>query len=230
MANQIKVRTLAVVAFALLFGQTSFGSPMSSCANNPGSPTLVGGVLTPSFTCNLYSNGSTTTIDLTPFMTQGGASIIDNSAGAGYSVIINGNPATLADNASGLYNTSLWDAVLYFPVDQPFNGSDKVIVYWPGSTFPTGSAVQTLDRSLYPTTPDAGFFTQVTGAETIFGAGTTEQFNIFLPAPAATPEPSSLTLLTSGIVGIAFLMSFKRFREPLLQNSQPFQNSQPSAN
>ena len=214
MTFQMMSRVLAVSLAALVCAPKMFADPISSCANNPGSPTIVGGVLTPYFTCNLYDTGGTTTINLTPYMTQGGASIIDNSAGAGYGVIINGNPATLSDDANGLFNTSLWVAVLYFPIDQPFNGSDTLIVYWPGSGFPSGATVQSLNRALYPKTPDAGFFTQLAGPETILGAGSTEQFNVFLSVPAATPEPSSLVLLSSGIAGLALLIGIRRQRNP----------------
>ena len=228
MTFQMKPRALAIAVAALVFAPKMFAAPISSCTNNPGSPTVVGGVLTSSFTCDLYNTSSSYSFNLTSLMTQGGAPLGPNLAGAGYGVVINGNPLTISANDTNdpaLYNTSLWEAVLYWPSDQPGGLSDTLIVYWPGA-FPTASAIQTLNSSLYPKLPQSVFFTAVTGAETTIGAGSTEVYNIFTPGvTAATPEPNSFTLLSSGILGLGLLAAMKRFRNPADQETIHFRAS-----
>jgi hypothetical protein len=86
---------------------------------------------------------------LTPVLTSGGAQLSDNLVGAGYEVVINGDPNTLADDNTGLFNQALWSTVLYWRGDQDAGtASDSLTVYWPG-TFPTVSTVQNFDQSIY---------------------------------------------------------------------------------
>jgi hypothetical protein len=215
MTFQTKFRLSALAVFALVFGQTSFADPISGCANTPGSPTLINGILTTSFTCDIFNTGTTTTINLTPYLTQGGASLANNNVAAGYLVIINGNPLTISSNntnVAALFNESLWDTVLYFPGDLAGGtASDTLTVYWPGS-FPSASTVRTLDETLYSRfgVLDSAFFTQATLPVTSVAGGT---YNVNLSTPSAVPEPGTLTLLISGIIGLGLVAAAKRMKQ-----------------
>jgi PEP-CTERM motif len=210
-----KFRLSALAVSALALSQISFAAPINSCVN-VGSP--VNGLVF--ITCNLYYNGSPNTFDLSGLMTQGGALLSANDFVDNYTVIINGNPSTLADNSTGLFNQSLWEAVLYTPGGDP-NGpifSDTLEVFWPGS-FPPASTVQNFNATIFGSLPgfsDAAFFVQATGSETVIGAGTHDVLNIFT-APAAVPEPASFTLMATGILGLGLLVGMKHQRKPSLQ-------------
>ena len=215
MTFQTKIRAFAMTACALVFAQVSYAGPISSCAN-VGSPTLLGTVYQASFTCNLYDTAPTYTIDLTPYMTQSPALLANNVVGAGYIVILNGNPLTISandTNDAALFNTSLWDTVLYFPGNQDAGAASSALtVDWAGA-FPTGSAVQSLDESLYGAGADSGFFVQATGSETVFAADPYHTYNVFAPTATATPEPSTFCLLFSGMLGLGFVVA-RRMRQP----------------
>ena len=202
----LKMRIRKALQFALVASLTAsipaMASTISSCADNPGSPTNVQGTLYTAFTCNLYNDVDTYSIDLTPLITQGGADFYTNLVGAGYFVIINGDPNAsdpnaLSDDTSGLYDESLWEAVLFFPGDQDAGtASDTLTMYWAGA-FPDAGTVQTYDAKIYGAGYDADFFTQSTGTETVYSPYP-NTYNVIL-----TPEPSSLLLLGTGLVGLA---------------------------
>jgi hypothetical protein len=192
----MKIRALLFIALALALAQTSFGDvstanngSISSCANLPTSPTSVDYVLYTQFDCSLYNDVSSYTINLTSLMEEGGANLFDNVVGAGYVVVINGDPNVLDDDNTGLFNQSLWAAVLFWPGDQDAGtASDSLTVYWPGA-FPTVSDVQTLDYSLYGTGDDPEFFVQSTGAVTVYAPAAYDEYDII------TPEPGVMLLL-----------------------------------
>src|ERR1039458_836386 len=186
------MKCLRFLCLAAVFA-CGLSANVSSCANRSTSPvTGSDGILYTQFVCSLYYDASSNTIDLTSVMTQGGANLLDNTVGAGYLVVINGDPTTLADNSTGLLNQNLWAAVLFWPGDQwAGSASDSLTMYWPG-TFPTTTDVLNLDDSLYPGNPDSAFFVQSTPPETVYapdGVGGDHEYHVFTPEPRHTGTP-----------------------------------------
>src|ERR1035438_6555471 len=97
----MKTRAFLIAVLALAFTHPSFATTLSSCADNPGSPTNVQGTLYTALTCNLYNDVNTYSIDLTPYLTEGGAQLFDNQLGPGYLVIIKGDPTTRSEERRG---------------------------------------------------------------------------------------------------------------------------------
>jgi hypothetical protein len=204
----------ALIVSLIAVAAPAHAATMSSCANNPGSPANVDGTLYTQFTCSLYDDASSYSIDLTPFMTQGGANFFDNLVGAGYLVVLNGDPNVVSandTNDAALFNQSLWQTVLFWPGDQDAGtASDSLSVYWAGA-FPAASVVQAFDESLYGG-PDSIFFVQSMGAETVYapnpeGPNGGNVYDIFVP------EPSSLSLAGAGLFGFAVFAWYRR-RKP----------------
>ena len=209
MSSRKTLTLSAISVFALALPTASFAD--STCVN-VGTP--VNGLVR--ITCNLFYNGTTNSFNLFPLMTQNGASLANNDFVENYTVIINGNPATLADNATGLFNQSLWEAVLFFPGGDP-NGplfSDTLDVFWPGA-FPSASTVQSFNASVFGALPgfsDAAFFVQATGNETVIGAGTNVVFDV-VTGPSAVPEPASYVLMGTGILALCIPSGLKYYRK-----------------
>jgi hypothetical protein len=122
--------------------------------------------------------------------------------GAGYFVVINGNPSTMPDNsgAGGLLNQSLWQTVLYFQGDQCGGAcSDSLTVDWLGA-FPSASTILTFDDNLYPGNPDSAFFIAATPPETVFAADANHNYDVYTPEPGTIVLLGSSLALLSGIV------------------------------
>ncbi len=179
----MRIRVLLFIALALALAQTSFGGTISGCANRLSSPITVNGTLYTQFDCGLYNDVSSYTISLTSLETRGGADLADNALGAGCIVVINGDPGTLPDDGTGLYNQNLWAAVLFFAGDL-YGGyaSDSLTVYWPGA-FPTTSDVKSFDdiiNNFYGGAfQDSDFFIQHTGLETVYVPDANHEYDIF---------------------------------------------------
>ena len=215
----MRFRILFLIAVALGIAQTSFAdtstasSGASSCTNSAGSPTSVdfgppyGIVLYTAFTCSLYDDASSYTIDLTPLMTQGGANLSDNLVGAGYVTVINGDPNVISagdtDDAA-LYNESLWDTVLYWPGDQDAGAASDTLTVYEAGDFPSAATMQTFDENLYGTGIDSEFFIEATGPETV-DTPYPNEYDIY-----ASPEPGSMPLLALGLAMLAGLIAVRR--------------------
>ena len=209
------ISLLAVLALSIIgIAAPANAATMSSCVNQPGSPTNSGGTLYTQFTCSLYNDASSYSIDLTPLMTQDGALLSDNVVGAGYVIVLNGDPLVVSagdTNEAALFNQSLWEAVLFWPGDQNAGQtSDSLTVYWP-TAFPAASVVQTFDENLYGL-PDSAFFVQSMGSETVYAPyapGIGNEYDIYVP------EPSSLSLFGAALLSLAGFAAYRRRKQPL---------------
>jgi hypothetical protein len=211
MKTIVKISLLSALLFSLAVPQMSFAGSVSGCTNQANYNDGVGDVIA-SFTCSLYPSASSYTIDLTPNLTyvdgNGSADSYTNLLGPGYLVVINGDPSSLSDDSSGLWNQSLWDAVLYWPADADAGyASDELIVYYAGNPdFPSVLTVENYDQNLYGsgTDYDPSYFVQ-SGDPAVYAPGTYGGTYDIYP----TPEPSSLLLLGSGLVGLAGVLRRK---------------------
>ena len=204
-----RVLIMPSLLLALAVLQTNLAAQTSNCTNGPNTDGYV------QFTCNLYPSTSATTIDLTPNLTYDGAlSPNPNALGAGYAVVINGDPIALSDDASGLWNQSLWDAVLEWPGDYNAGyGSVSLNVYYSG--FPSVSTVESSDNNMEAyyasqgyvgadAVPDSYFFVQ-SGNPAVYAAGN----NVYNVYP--TPEPASALFLAMclPVLAVGFFVKVK---------------------
>jgi hypothetical protein len=220
----VKTKLLFVLLLTLFFAKTSFASPVSGCSNtgvvtDPSYGDTYGGDGV--FTCSFYPSDTSYTISLYDGLTDGGTvnlylgTIIVGPVTPGYVVVINGDPSALADNSldgvptggSGLFDQSLWAAVLWFQPDTNFGtGSDEVTVYYAGDSDMPSAA--TVDASLYTEYsgyyPDSAFFVQ-SGNPAVYGAD--DVYNVY---PAPTPEPPSLLLFGTGLTILGGIALRKR--------------------
>jgi hypothetical protein len=171
------------------------------------------------FSCTLYSSPSSYTIDLKPYLTDGGTvnlygGFIVTPVTPGYEVIINGDPNALPDDGTGLLNQNLWQAVLYFNPDINFgSGSDELTMYFAGA-FPSVATVINFDQTEYAGGfPDSAFFVEATGNDTVYSPAL-DSYEVIV----ATPEPSSLLLFGTGLAMLCAFARRKRFVERLAAN------------
>lgn len=186
----MRLPTFFVILLLLAVAPAGFGGTVSSCANQSGAPFNINGTLYAYFTCSLYNDATSYTIPLTTYMTDGGASLANNTVGAGYFVV--------SSNPSQMFNQSYWQTVLYFPGDRGGGyTSDTLTVEWPGA-FPSVAVVQSFNgpiETFYGLT-DSDFFIQASaGYETVYQPSSPgDVYDIY-----ATPEPGTIVLLGSSL-------------------------------
>jgi hypothetical protein len=235
MKIMMKASALTALLLALAVPQMSFADPTSGCVQGPivddgdGGSVYGTGDFYGTFTCNLYPSASSYTIDLTPYLTDGGShnlydGFIVNPLTPGYEVIINGDPSALADNSvdgvptggSGLFDQSLWAAVLYWTGDTNYGtGSDEVTVFYAGvSDFPSATTVDGFDYDAFGGSEDSKFFVE-SGDPAVYDPGAGDDvYNVY-----PTPEPSSLFLLGTGLFGLAVVVLRKAKASGLVLHS-----------
>jgi hypothetical protein len=208
MKTTLRFSILCALLFSFVIAQMAFAGSISGCANGPNN--VAGGTTYVDFTCDLYYSPNSYTIDLTPNLTYGGAGFYDNVVGAGDIVVINGDPSALSDDSSGLWNQSLWAAVLVWPGDQDAGtASDTLTVYWAGNSgFPTAATVMGVDQGLYGMGSDSLFFVEDNFPNVTVYAPYSDTYNI-----VTTPEQTPLLLLPllgTGFFGLAGVLRRKQ--------------------
>jgi hypothetical protein len=209
-----RVLIMPSLLLALAVLQTNLAAQTSNCTNGPNTDGYV------QFTCNLYPSTSFYNIPLTPNLTYNDPTTSDNAGlyanelQPGYAVVINGDPIALSDDASGLWNQSLWDAVLEWPGDYNAGyGSVSLNVYYSG--FPSVSTVESSDNNMEAyyasqgyvgadAVPDSYFFVQ-SGNPAVYAAGN----NVYNVYP--TPEPASALFLAMclPVLAVGFFVKVK---------------------
>jgi hypothetical protein len=230
MKTIMKASILTALLLALAVPQMSFADPASGCVNtgtvpDPNYDGYIDGV----FTCNFYPSATSYTISLYDGLTANGTvnlsdGFIVTPLTPGYVVIINGDPALLTDNSldgvptggSGLFDQSLWAAVLYWTGDTNYGtGSDEVTVFYAGvSDFPSATTVDGFDYDAFGGSEDSKFFVE-SGDPAVYDPGAGDDvYNVY-----PTPEPSSLFLLGTGLFGLAVVVLRKAKASGLVLHS-----------
>jgi hypothetical protein len=213
MNNHTSFKLFALSAAALFFAQVSFGQ---SCSEAPGYPNSTLGYVQTGFVCSLSDTSSTYNVDLSPFIEAGGGTEDNNDVGTAYLVVTTDNPATAS--LSTLEDVSDWAAVLYLQNNQAGLGSSLLTMYWPGD-FPSATTVVNYDNTDWPAYSTQSFFFQESpGGETVLFPGSPNVYDVYTPAVTSlTPEPSSFTLLFSGVLGLGLFAARKRIQNALGQ-------------
>ena len=188
----MKTRLLVLVVFSLLMAQVVFAGPVTNCVSRPNVSDGSGGFIT-GFDCNFYHEG-VYPFDLTPYITNGGASLGENELGPGYIVwttdALDVTNQTLTDPAA-------FKDILDFDANLGGNFSSQVYVDWPvGQGGPGFPAPATIELQLYLVLPwnpsGVEFFDPGDGNHTF-------TVNDNLPS---VPEPSTLLLAFTACLGI----------------------------
>ena len=138
----MKTRSLGVVFFSLFMAQAVFAGTASNCVSRPNVSDGSGGYFT-GFDCNFYHE-AVYPFDLTPYITNGGASLPENALFPGYVVW-----TTDASDVAGqtLTNPGSIMDVLDFDANLGGPASSQVYVDWPGG--PAIPSVATMTAAGY---------------------------------------------------------------------------------
>ena len=148
------------------------------------------------FTCNLLTGDST-------------VYALPGQTSPGYVVLYSG-PEGFADGSAGQADQSLWSDVIFFP-DDGLGVSNHVQLLWDPPTFPTPYNVEWYASASVGTPGfETGYYITVEpGGVTHYIADATHQYDVY---SVVVPEPASVGLMGSGLVGFAWFLRRRRNR------------------
>ena len=145
----MKTRSLGVVFFSLFMAQAVFAGTASNCVSRPNVSDGSGGYFT-GFDCNFYHE-AVYPFDLTPYITNGGASLPENALFPGY--VVWTTDASDVSSQTLNHPGAIMDVLDFDANIMAGTGSSQVYVYWPAIGFPTVATMTAAGYLVLPYNP-----------------------------------------------------------------------------